>query len=136
MIDRIKATFPNLGDSKQQPLIVFVGFLGGVASGSQDWIAHVERLKLIFPGLDLVGDLQEQYDAARKADVIELAAPDSLWLKRSVPISGMQQQLLDKMRKDDNFAELAPVIGKQGKVYVFVKGALLQKGKAPEEINQ
>ena len=136
VIDRIKAAVPQPIGSKKPALIVYVGFIGAVNSGSQEWIGRAERLMLIFPGLDFVGGLDEQYAAARKADVVELAAPESRWLNRGMPTSELQQSLLEKMRETLDFVELAPVAGKEGRVYIFVRKALMQEARASVAIDQ
>ena len=137
LIDRIKEE-AHSPDSTLQPgkVSVDVSFIGAVNAGSQDWIAHQEGLGFIFIGLDLTADLKGLYNTARQVDVVEVADEKSRWLNRNLTSSKLQKALLQMMRADLDFAEVPPVSGTEGKVYVFVmrRGVELLDIDAPNTV--
>ncbi|MBV9391697.1 MAG: hypothetical protein JOY96_07385 [Verrucomicrobia bacterium] len=104
-----------------KPAVVYATFMGKVNAASQGWLALVDGANLTFLDRHRSGDEHEQVAGIEAADYVEIADPDSEWLDRWLPSAQVQSALTDKVRTLSDFVELQPVVGKEGKVFLFKK---------------
>jgi hypothetical protein len=57
--------------------------------------------------------------AIQNADFVEIADTGAQWLDRWLPSASLQRALLERVRSLAGFEELAPVVGKEGTVFLF-----------------
>jgi hypothetical protein len=57
--------------------------------------------------------------AIQNADFVEIADAGAEWLDRWLPSASLQRALLERVRSLAGFEELAPVVGKEGTVFLF-----------------
>jgi hypothetical protein len=102
--------------------VVYSTFMGKVNAASQNWLALSHNQNIEFRDLHRSGDIIQHMKAIQNADFVEIADPGSQWLDRWLPSASLQSSLLEKVRSLAGFEELAPVVGKEGTVFLFKKG--------------
>jgi hypothetical protein len=106
--------------ANDRPTVVYSTFMGKVNSASQQWLALTHNKNNIeFRDLHRSGDIAEHLTAIQGADFVEIADAGSEWLDRWLPSAPLQVSLLEKVRALSAFEELPPVVGKEGKVFLF-----------------
>jgi hypothetical protein len=108
-------------DPSARPTVVYSTFMGKVNAGSQNWLALTHNNNIQFRDLHRSGDIVEHLAAIQSADFVEIADSGSQWLDRWLPSASLQSSLLEKVRSLSAFEELAPVVGKEGTVFLFEK---------------
>jgi hypothetical protein len=106
-------------DVSGRPTVVYATFMGKVNVASQNWLALTQNNKIDFRDLNGSGDIVEHLTAIQSADFVEIADSDSQWLDRWLPSASLQSSLLENVRRLSSFEELAPVVGKEGTVFLF-----------------
>ena len=107
------------GDPGARPTVVYATFMGNVNAASQNWLALTHNNNIEFRDLHRSGDIVEHLTAIQSADFVEIADSGSQWLVRWLPSTSLQSNLLEKVRRLSSFEELAPVVGKEGTVFLF-----------------
>jgi hypothetical protein len=118
IVERVASASAN-GDFGARTPIVYSTFMGKVNAGSQTWLALSHNQNIDFRDLHRSGDLVEHMAAIQNADFVEIADAGAQWLDRWLPSGSLQSALLKKVRSLAGFEELAPVVGKEGTVFLF-----------------
>jgi hypothetical protein len=119
IVERIAARAK--ADPDVRPTVVYSTFMGKVNAASQNWLALTHNNNIEFRDLHRSGDIDAHLTAIQSADFVEIADSDSQWLDRWLPSASLQSSLLEKVRSLSAFEELAPVVGKEGTVFLFEK---------------
>jgi hypothetical protein len=117
IVERVAAS-ANSGYGARTTL-VYATFMGKVNAASQSWLALSRNQNINFRDLHRSGDLVEHMTAIQNADFVEIADAGAQWLDRWLPSASLQSVLLEKVRRLSGFEELAPVVGKEGTVFLF-----------------
>jgi hypothetical protein len=118
IVERVAAASVN-GFYSARPAIVYSTFMGKVNAASQNWLALSHNQNIDFRDLHRSSDVLEQMAAIQSADFVEIASADALWLDRWLPSASLQSILLQKVRGLAGFEELAPIVGREGTVFLF-----------------
>jgi Dolichyl-phosphate-mannose-protein mannosyltransferase len=117
IVERVAAS-ANI-DYAARTTIVYSTFMGKVNAASQSWLALSHNQNINFRDLHRSGDLLEHMTAIQNADFVEIADAGAEWLDRWLPSASLQRALLERVRSLAGFEELAPVVGKEGTVFLF-----------------
>jgi len=95
--------------------------MGRLNAVSQNWLALTQNQNLEFRDHHGSSDLVEHLTAIQSADFVGIANAGSKWLDRWLLSTSLQTSFLEEVKSLTPFKELAPVVGKEGTVFLFEK---------------